>query len=148
MKQQLRIRPAVREDLPGIRRYDSHIPIDRLMACIENGSVFVLCLDGAILGVCRCSLFWQSIPFLDLLYLDQAHRGMGYGTAAMAYWENAMAKQGFRYVMLSTQADETAKFFYEKLGYRFSGSFLPPEQHASERIYIKELSQQEDLIHV
>ena len=51
-----------------------------------------------------------------------------------------MASAGYPYVMLSTQEDETAKFFYEKLGYRRIGAFLPPEQDADEIIYLKELT--------
>ena len=47
---------------------------------------------------------------------------------------------GFAQVMLSTQADETSKFFYEKLGYRRIGAFLPPDQDAQELIYLKELT--------
>jgi hypothetical protein len=43
--------------------------------------------------------------------------------------------------MLSTQEDETAKYFYEKLGYRRIGAFLPPEQDADEIMYLKELTQ-------
>ncbi len=148
MKLQLVIRPAVRADLPEIRRFDSHIPPERLLACIDSGFVFVLCVGEATVGVCRWNLFWQSIPFLDLLYLDEGYRGIGYGTAVMAYWENTMAERGFRHVMLSTQEDETAKFFYEKLGYHPAGSFLPPEQTAPELIYVKDLPPQEDLIYV
>ena len=50
-----------------------------------------------------------------------------------------MKTKGYPYVMLSTQEDETAKFFYEKIGYRRNGAFLPPEQEANEIMYLKEL---------
>ena len=49
-----------------------------------------------------------------------------------------MKRMGYPYVMLSTQEDETAKFFYEKMGYRRIGAFLPPEQEADEIMYLKE----------
>jgi ribosomal protein S18 acetylase RimI-like enzyme len=84
-------------------------------------------------------LFWQSIPFLDLLYIDEAYQGKGYGRQMMAHWESAMQAMGYKYVMLSTQEDETAKYFYEKLGYRRIGAFLPPEQDADEIMYLKTL---------
>ena len=51
----------------------------------------------------------------------------------------AVAK-GYSYVMLSTQEDESAKYFYETLGYRRIGAFLPPEQDADEIMYLKELT--------
>lgn len=50
-----------------------------------------------------------------------------------------MRTMKYPYVMLSTQEDETAKYFYEKLGYRRIGAFLPPEQDADEIMYLKEL---------
>ena len=133
------IRTAVPADLDGIRNYDRHIPAARLEDCIRRRQVDVLEDNGKILGVLRWNLFWQSLPFLDLIYLDDSLRGQGWGTKMMARWEETMAKQGFRHVLLSTQEDESAKFFYEKLGYRLCGDFLPPDQEARELMYRKEL---------
>lgn len=133
------IRPARLEDLPGIRAYDRHIPAARLEECVRSGRVEVLCGGGKILGVLRYSLFWQTIPFLDLIFLDEGYRGQGWGSRWMAHWEQVCAGLGYDHVMLSTQADETARFFYEKLGYRSIGAFLPPEQEAEELMYLKEL---------
>ena len=133
------IRTAVPADLDGIRNYDRHIPAARLEDCIRRGQVVVLEDNGKILGVLRWNLFWQSLPFLDLIFLDNALRGQGWGTEMMALWEINMAEQGFRHALLSTQEDETSKFFYEKLGYTLCGDFLPPDQDARELMYRKEL---------
>lgn len=135
----MKIRLADSGDKQKVINYDSHIHPDRVEDCIRNRLVYVLCEEEKIFGVLRYSLFWQSVPFLDLLYLDEAHRGKGYGRLMMAHWESAMQKLGYNFVMLSTQEDETAKYFYEKLGYRRIGSFLPPEQEADEIMYLKML---------
>lgn len=55
----------------------------------------------------------------------------------MARWEAEMAKEGYSYVTLSTQEDETSKFFNKKLGYQPIGAFLPPDQEARELLYGK-----------
>ena len=134
------IRTAVPADLDGIRNYDRHIPASRLEDCIRRRQVDVLVDDGGtIRGVLRWNLFWQSLPFLDLIYLDDSLRGQGWGTEMMDLWEINMAEQGFRHALLSTQEDETSKFFYEKLGYTLCGDFLPPDQEARELMYRKEL---------
>lgn len=133
------IERALPEQFEAIRRYDNHIPQQQLLDCIRAGYVFAIYLDAQIVGILRYSLFWQTIPFLDLLYLDETVRGKGLGTQAMARWESEMQKQGFSYVMLSTQEDETAYLFYEKLGYRKIGAFLPPEQEALELMYGKQM---------
>ena len=132
----MEIRLANSEDKRAVIQYDNHIHPDRVGECIRNGFVYVLCDEKKIVGVLRYSLFWQTIPFLDLLFIDEAYRGKGYGRQMMAHWESAMQSE---YVMLSTQEDETAKFFYEKLGYRRIGAFLPPEQDADEIMYVKVL---------
>ena len=135
----MEIRTAVPADLAGISHYDRHISPARLEDCVRRGLVHVLVSDERIVGVLRWNLFWQSLPFLDLIFLDEAFRGLGWGTKMMAHWENAMACQGFTADLLSTQEDETAKFFYEKLGYTLCGSFLPPDQDVQELLYRKEL---------
>ena len=137
-----------------IARLDRHVPYPRLGECIYNGQVYVLKdddiknsgqnhrLKDPVVGVLRYSLFWQTIPFLDLIYIDEEYRGRGLGTEMMKKWESAMLTCGYKYVMTSTQADEDAWQFYERLGYRKTGSFLPPEQDADEWIYLKKLEKE------
>ena len=123
-----------------IAKLDCHIPPDRRHECIEQGKIYILKDDmDRVFGVLRYSFFWQTIPFLDLIYLDEARRGSGYGTEMMCKWECDMKASGHRYVMTSTQADETAWIFYEKLGYRRVGGFFPPDQDVEEWMYLKEL---------
>ena len=142
---------AQSKDKKKIAALDSHIHPDLFDECIRNGHIYVLkdnsikscgqkCVtDAAVVGVLRYSLFWQSIPFLDLLYLNEVYREKGFGTKMMHEWEQAMRACGYKYVMTSTQSDEDAWHFYEKLGYRKVGGFLPPEQEADEWIYLKQL---------
>ena len=134
----MEIRLAKEQDLEQIMQLDRHVPQERLIACIREGWVLVLADGVRILGTLRYNLFWQTVPFLDLLYLAESHRGRGLGSKMMTVWEQAMEEKGYPFVMLSTQADETAKEFYEKIGYRRIGGFLPPEQDAEELMYLKE----------
>jgi GNAT superfamily N-acetyltransferase len=135
----MEIRFATAADLPQILKYDRHIQKPVLADCVQRSLLDVLCDNSKIVGVLRYNLFWQSIPFLDLIFIDEAYRSLGWGSKMMAHWEGNMARMGYDYAMLSTQEDETAKVFYEKLGYRRIGAFLPPEQEADEIMYLKEL---------
>ena len=142
---------AQSKDKQKIARLDTHISSLLLDECIRKGQIYVLKDDSVknggqnhrgkdpVVGVLRYSLFWQAIPFLDLLYIDEAYRNRGFGTQMMHEWETAMAACGYEYVMTSTQADEQAWRFYEKLGYRKVGGFFPPEQEAEEWMYLKRL---------
>ena len=139
------------KDKQKIAKFDSHIPSAHLCECIRNGQVYVLKDDSIknggqnhrmkdpIVGVLRYSFFWQRLPFLDLLYIDDAYRNCGFGKQMMRKWEETMSTMGYKYVMTSTQADEDAWRFYEKLGYHKVGGFFPPEQEVEEWMYIKEL---------
>ena len=142
---------AQSKDKQKIARLDTHISSLLLDECIRKGQIYVLKDDSVknggqnhrgkdpVVGVLRYSLFWQAIPFLDLLYIDEAYRNRGFGKQIMHEWETAMAACGYEYVMTSTQADEQAWRFYEKLGYRKVGGFFPPEQEAEEWMYLKRL---------
>ena len=136
----MKLKLALSGDADKIIEYDKHIPVKRLKESIENSMVYLLEDElGKIKGILRYSLFWHTIPFLDLIYLDEDIRGKGYGTLMMDKWENDMNFKLYEYVMTSTQADETAWQFYEKRGYIKKGGFFPPDQEAEELIYIKEL---------
>lgn len=62
----------------------------------------------------------------------------------MRKWEETMSTIGYKYVLTSTQSDENAWKFYEKLGYHKVGGFFPPEQEAEEWIYLKQLGGQNE----
>lgn len=126
--------------LSYIQKYDRHITQDKLKFCIENQFVYVLKDKERVVGILRYNLFWQEIPFLDLLFIDPLYRGKCYGKEMMEYWENHMISSGYSEVMLSTQEDETAKDFYRKLGYQQVGSFLPLNQDVLELIFCKSLT--------
>lgn len=142
---------AQNKDKHRIAELDRHIPPSRLGECICNGLIYVLKDDSVknegqnnrlkapVVGVLRYSLFWQTIPFLDLLYIDETYRNQGFGTLMMHEWEKAMAACRYEYLMTSTQADEQAWRFYEKLGFRKIGGFFLPEQEAEEWMYLKKL---------
>ncbi|MCI9625460.1 MAG: GNAT family N-acetyltransferase [Clostridia bacterium] len=136
---ELKIRQAEENEIAELLQYDRHIAVEKLMDCIRAGNVYAICLENKMIGVLRYSYFWQSIPFLDLLFLAPDCRKKGYGRHAVAYWEKQMRRMGYRNAMTSTQADETAQFFYEKLGYTRAGAFFPPEQEAEEIIFKKPL---------
>lgn len=135
----MNIQPAEIRDITEIAKLDSHIPFERLEQCIKDKTVFVLKDGHFVIGVLRYSLFWQTIPFLDLILLYQHYRFKGYGSQLMVYWEEYLRTLGYKYVMTSTQANETAYRFYEKLGYKKCGTFRPPQQKPAEIMYKKRL---------
>jgi GNAT superfamily N-acetyltransferase len=91
-------------------------------------------------GIMRYNLFWDRIPFLNLIFIKETYQGKGAGEQAMLFWENEMRRLGYNMVMISTQTDEQAQHFYRKLGYVDRGCLIldnTPFEQASEIFMLK-----------
>lgn len=80
--------------------------------------------DNKIIGWLRYGYFWDKIPFMNMLYLNEAYRNKGIGKELVRFWESEMKKKGYDLVMTSTLSNEEAQHFYRKLGYKDSGSLI------------------------
>ena len=138
----MELRAATRQDLSFWRQLDAHIAETTLLRKMDAGECSVLVENGQSIGVLRYGLFWDNTPFLNMIFLLEAFRGKGYGRMAVRQWENDMTALGYEAVMVSTQADEDAQFFYRKLGYRDCGSLVlndPPFSQPPELFLYKVL---------
>ena len=104
----LQIEPAPPQDWPLWRALDSHLSEEAFCRAAQGQMTRWIKTDGGIVGILRYQLFWETIPFLTLLLLKEAHRRQGFGRAAMALWESELVRAGHRMVLVSTRADESA----------------------------------------
>lgn len=74
---------------------------------------------GAIVGGLVGLTGWKWLH-VDLLWVDDAHRGMGVGTQLLRAAEREASSRGVRHADLDT-FDFQAKPFYEREGYRVFG---------------------------
>ena len=84
--------------------------------------------DDTFIGWLRFNLFWDNIPFMNMLYLLENYRKKGYGSQLVNFWENEMFKNKYKMVLTSTQSNEQAQFFYRKIRYVDCGSLLLPDE--------------------
>lgn len=124
----IRIRNAEKADLDTLAAWDKHVTRAQLEKAIRDGCVLLAQQEGSFAGWLRYNLFWDSIPFLNMLFVVEKYRGQGVGKTLMAHWENTMASRGYRDVLTSTAACENAQHFYYSLGYESVGGFFPPEE--------------------
>lgn len=132
------IRYADCDDFELLRGCDKHIGKAELKNCITEKGILLMFENDIFIGWLRFNLFWDSIPFINMLYFTEAYRNKGYGRTLVEFWENEMLKNQYKMAMTSTRADEQAQFFYRKLGYRDCGSLLLPNEPL-EIILIKKL---------
>jgi len=127
---------ATSNDLPYLLSNDKHITPAMMERKVNHGEVLILRVNDAYAGWLRWGYFWDSIPFMNLLHINEALRGQGYGRDLVTAWEDQMRDAGYTQVMTSTQSDEEAQHFYRKLGYIDRGALLLPDE-PTELIFIK-----------
>lgn len=73
------------------------------------------------MGFLKFTVLWETLPFIEVIWLAQAQRGRGLGQQVVSEWELEMRGRGFDLVLTSTAADATAQHFWRKLGYTDCG---------------------------
>ena len=113
---------AAQSDLPEILAIDKHISGHMLTKAIIDGRVLMFKSADIVMGIARWNYFWDSIPFLNMLFVPDGYTHHGVGSELLKFWENEMKKQGHTRVFTSTMAQERGQHFFRKLGYRDIGN--------------------------
>lgn len=132
------IRTATQQDYPYLVAHDHHISTQILQRKIAAGEMFIAKAPAAFVGWLRYGFFWDSIPMMNMLFVEESYRGQGIGRQLVEHWEREMAAAGYKQVMTSTLSSESAQHFYRKLGYRDAGALLLPGE-ALEIVLLKAL---------
>lgn len=120
------LRVADNRDRSFLVQADRHIDRQELHRVIKAGRVTVAVDDASILGWLRWGLFWDEIPFMNMLFVLVEHRGKAIGSRLVEHWENEQRAAGRGSVMTSTLASEEAQHLYRRLGYVDRGCLLLP----------------------
>ena len=138
------IRYVCEEDKPFWFTHDTHISENEFRLKILEKRAYLICYNGNQIGVMRYNLFWDIIPFLTFIHIDEGYQKKGFGRQVMLYWESEMSRLGYNMVMTSTQVNEEAQHFYRKLGYIDKGGIFfdnTPIKQPQELILIKILDE-------
>lgn len=117
----------------GLRRYNrSFCPdVADLSCCIKDGEGRCIAgTDGFRMG---------EMASVDVLWVDEDHRGQGLGSALLAHVEEQARAQGARRLELNTLGFQ-APGFYEKLSYRRFGAIEPAVGTYGHYFYVKDLT--------
>ena len=125
------IRLATNKDAKFLIEHEHSVAKELLLKKIADSLIYVMETETAFLaGWLRWGLFWDCIPFMNMLYFIEPYRRKGFGGQLVIYWEEEMKKLGFSSVLTSTQVNEDAQHFYRKLGYQDAGTLLFPGEPA------------------
>ena len=134
------VRVAGHDDLAFLGARDAHVSADELAAVVDRGRVLLL-VDPKVsepLGWVRWGLFWDMVPFMNMLQVVESARGRGLGRLLVEDWEGRARDAGHALVLTSTMSDERAQHFYRHLGYHDSGALQLPGE-APELLFRKDL---------
>lgn len=120
------MRVADTRDIEVLVEADRHVDGRELRRVIDAGRVTVCVVDGYLVGWLRWGLFWDEIPFINMLFVMKPDRGKGFGTGLIQHWEDQRRAAGYRTVMTATPAGEMVQHLYRRLGYVDRGSLMLP----------------------
>lgn len=83
----MNIRKAEETDIKILSEKDRHICETELQNLIRLKRIYISEQDHQFMGWLRYGLFWDNTPFMNMLYLLENFRGMGYGKALVHHWE-------------------------------------------------------------
>lgn len=106
---------------------DPHLTVEQFRSKVAARKAYLFFDGQELVGAFRYNMFWDHIPFVTLLVLTENARRQGFGREIMERWEVVMRSRGYRQLMVSTPADETAQHFFRRLGYRDCGCLLMEE---------------------
>ena len=121
---------------------DKHLNEKEFRNKISLKQCYIMEEDNKCIGIFRYNLFWDTIPFLNLIFIDSNYHRRGIGTNAMLFWEDEMRKLGYELVMTSTMVEEASQHFYRKLNYKDCGCLVkdfPPLNETMEMFMMKSL---------
>ncbi len=134
----MNIRYAMETDAELVMELDQHIAKEEIKNAIHLHRIYLAEENGRVVGWLRYNLFWDSIPFMNLLYILAPDQGKGFGRQLVTFWEEDMTRQGYERLLTSTQSNEYAQHFYDRLGYQAVGGFRL-DGEAYELIFFKKL---------
>ena len=133
------IRHAKIADYSWLKEHDKHISEETLKTKIKSKEIYVVEENNELIGWLRYNLFWDNIPFMNLIYFLEKYRRNGFGRKLVNHWENEMKEKGYKNVLTSTLSTEEAQHFYRKMGYTEIGGFKYLDE-ALEMIFCKKIA--------
>ncbi len=133
------IQPCNEEDYPliykGLREFNvSKIPMTQAVPFIDMSRKAVDA-NGRLIGGCIAEMYFWKIVSVEILWVDESHRGRGLGRDLLLAVENAAREAGCTLIHLDT-FDFQARDFYLKLGYEVFGTLEDcPKGHC--RYYLR-----------
>jgi len=137
----MKVRHANGDDLAWLLEHDRHVDDAWTSRCIAADEYLICEVAGTRAGFMRHSLFWGTIPYMDMIFVLQRYRYQGAGTLLLEAWETRMRAAGATILMTSATAGEKApQAWHRRNGFEESGRLTFGRHDPSpETFFVKDL---------
>ena len=139
------VRVASVDDVVFLGANGRHVRGGTLADLVATGRILLAEEEGSAVGWLRWGLFWDEVPFMNMLFVLEPFRGRGWGDRLVKAWEAGLRADGHDYALTSTQSDEDAQHFYRKRGWVDCGALLLPGE-PTEIVLRKDLTTTEPVV--
>lgn len=120
----MEIKVVTDNDKEFVMSIDKYINVVSYANQVYTKSGYVIWEENQRVGIITHCILWDTIPFINFLFVKEKYREKGFATQAIIRWENEMKNQGYKMTLISTQVDEGAQHLYRKLGYIDCGGLV------------------------
>jgi ribosomal protein S18 acetylase RimI-like enzyme len=132
------IRHAVADDLDMVKHSD-WLDCDKLAVKIQSREVIVCSDNGQITGILRWGWFWDHLPFINFIWVEEGFRREGRARRMVAKLQAGTEGKNYGMILASTQSDELdGQKFFRGIGFVDAGGFTIRSQ-ALEVVLVKNL---------
>jgi len=102
---EVNVRSALPTDLKYLRGR-GHLSQEHLLQKIRRNEIILLEVDDHPAGLLTLEFLWSVIPYIALIWIDEAFRKMGYSRILLDFNEERLRGEGHEKLYSSSQADE------------------------------------------
>ncbi|CAN5572796.1 hypothetical protein BH24DEI1_BH24DEI1_00150 [soil metagenome] len=116
------VRFARPSDIPTLKALDPW-PRERAWRHkVEAQEVIALELTGRVAGLARYAVLWTTVPFLELIFIEEPYRGKGHSRRMLEFLKAHLRKEGYVALLSSSQTDEPRpQAWHVHMGFRSNG---------------------------
>ncbi|MEM9253493.1 MAG: GNAT family N-acetyltransferase [Planctomycetota bacterium] len=137
----IEVRHATEAEAGWLFRQDD-ITAESVLRRVKQGEYILALKDAEHAGFMRYSLFWSTIPYMEMIRVVPRLRRQGLGTAMHRFWEQEMRRQDHKLLMTSSMKDEPPpQAWHRRNGYVTSGELtFGRVQAVPEVFFVKDLA--------
>ncbi len=141
------IRFAKTNDFSKIRKFDPHsqyLDPKKIKRKVQDKEIILVWDGKKIVGILKFSYFWQTRPYIDLIFIDEKYRGKGISVLLLKFLERFLVKEKYAYLFSSSeQKGKKAQNWHKYMGFKEMGKLTKinlPHDKTAEIFFSKKIS--------